>query len=342
LSSRALTADADHSAFVSAHDDSSNMRTTSSRSRRACRRPDRARKKGDDMHIARPLRALAVAGISAVTILAGTAAIAGPAASSPSALYTAPPVQGVSPAACEGVSGSAMCFLDSGNWAGYSATADPPSTSFINAQVSYSVPSVNCKATATGYVSTWAGIGGFSHGAGNGTGLEADGVTAHCAGGTPSYRAWWETYPKPQTDVFSVNPGDAISSDVSYDNSQGVHHGQYHLSLTDQTTGRRFSLWRSCAAPKCLNTSAEVISSAPSDAHNGLASSILPLADYGAANFEGARITNQRGQAGGFTSTAWPVFFQVSQQGLSSGRNLATPGPLYGGQAFANTWQHAS
>ena len=296
-----------------------------------------AEKKGDDMHIARPLRLLAVAGISAITILAGTAAIAGPAASSPSALYTAPPVQGISPAACTGVSGSAMCFLDTGNWAGYSAIADGSSTSFINAQVSFSVPSVNCTATATGYVSHWAGLGGFSHGAGNGTGLEADGVTAHCAGGAPSYHAWWETYPKPQANVFRVNPGDAISSDVSYDNSSGVHKGQYHLTLTDQTTGRGFSLWRSCAASKCLNTSAEVISSAPSDASNGLASSILPLADYGAANFEGARITNQRGHAGGFISRAWPIFFQVTQQKLSSGVTLATPGPLYGGQAFANT-----
>lgn len=121
-----------------------------------------------------------------------------------------------------------------------------------------------------------------------------------------------------------------------------MHKGQYHVTLTDRTTGRRFSLWRSCAAPRCLNTSAEVISSAPSDANIGLAGSILPLADYGAANFVGATITNQRGQAGGFISRAWPVFWQVNQEGLSSGHTLATPGPAYGGQAFANTWQRAS
>jgi hypothetical protein len=47
------------------------------------------------MYIARPLRPFAVAGISAITILAGTAAIAGTASSSASALYTAPPVQGI-------------------------------------------------------------------------------------------------------------------------------------------------------------------------------------------------------------------------------------------------------
>jgi hypothetical protein len=101
-------------------------------------------------------------------------------------------------------------------------------------------------------------------------------------------------------------------------------------------------MWRSCAVPRCLNTSAEVISSAPSDASNGLAGSILPLADYGAANFVGAKITNQSGQAGGFISRAWPIFWQATQEGLSSGHTLATPGPLYGGRAFANTWQHAS
>src|SRR5262245_51844139 len=96
------------------------------------------------------------------------------------------------------------------------------------------------------------------------------------------------------------------------------------------------------AAPRCLNTSAEVISSAPSDANNDLAGSILPLADFGAANVVGAKITNQTGQAGGFISRAWPIFWQVNQERLSSGHSLATPGPLYGGQAFANTWQHAS
>lgn len=139
-----------------------------------------------------------------------------------------------------------------------------------------------------------------------------------------------------------MNPGDAISTDVSYDISSDAHQGQYHFTLTDTTTGQSFSLWEPCAASTCLNSSAEVMSSAPSQASDGKASSVLPLADYGAANFEGASMTDHSRQSGGFISSAWPTFYQTVQASVSSGAVLATPGSLYGGQAFSNAWRHAS
>jgi hypothetical protein len=288
--------------------------------------------KGNEMHLARLLRPLAVAGLSAITVLAPAAANAAPQATAPSALYTAPPVVGVSPPICE----ATYCFLDTGNWAGYEVSST--STTFINVQANFSVPSVNCTKTATGYAGQATGLGGIN----NSSGLESDGVTVQCVSGAASYKAWWETYPDPQTDVFAVHPGDAITAEVSFDNTAGTHEGQYQFILTDQTTGKSFSLWKSCAATTCLNTSAEVGSLAPSHSSNGAGSSILPLADYGAANFVGATATEQSGQTTGFLISSSVFADQLSQVSATTYHTLAEPSPLYGGEAFSNTWVAAS
>jgi hypothetical protein len=285
------------------------------------------------MHLARLLRPLAVAGLSAVTILAPATANAAPQATAPPALYTAPFVLGVSPADCQ----PTYCFLDGGNWAGYGINSS--STTFIHVQANFSVPSVNCTKTATGYAGQAAGLGG---GINSTSGLESDGVTAACVGGAASYKAWWETYPDPQTDTFSVHPGDAITANVAYDGTAGTHEGQYHFTLTDQTTGKSFSKWKSCAATTCLNTSAEVVSVAPSDSSNGAGSSILPLADYGAANFVGASVTEQNGQTAGFLISSSAIANQITQVSATTNDILATPSTLYGGEAFSNTWDAAS
>ena len=281
--------------------------------------------------------------ISIVAAAGLTAAVA-PGASAQTSLYTSRPVGGgATPDTCTAVSGSSMCLAASGNWSGYWAVGSWSGASFINAQASFSVPSVSCKQTATGYADHWAGLGGEGDGVSGSAGLESAGVDEQCANGTPSYQAWWETYPQPQTDVFAVNPGDAITTAVSFDISSDAHQGQYHFALTDVTTGQSFSLWEPCAASSCLNSSAEVISSAPSGANDGQATSILPLADYGVANFEGASLTDHSNQSGGFVSSAWPMFFQVSQSEAGPpGGYLAIPGSLYGGQAYSNTWHAAT
>jgi hypothetical protein len=81
----------------------------------------------------------------------------------------------------------------------------------------------------------------------------------------------------------------------------------------------------------------------PSDANDGQAASIVPLADYGVANFEGASMTDHSNQSGGFISSAWPSFYQVTQSdNPRTGTILASPGSLYGGQAYSNTWHAAN
>lgn len=287
-------------------------------------------------------RSRSMAATCAVAVFAAMAGAVAPAASAQTSLYTSRSVGGgATPSGCYAEMGSTMCIQPSGNWSGYYAVGSWSGASFINAQASFSVPSASCRQTSAGYADHWAGLGGEGDGATSGTGLESAGVAEQCANGTASYQAFWETYPQPQTDVFTVSPGDAITAAVSYDITSDAHQGQYHFALTDVTTGQSFSLWEPCAASSCLNSSAEVVSSAPSGADDGQPASILPMADYGMANFEGASMTDHSNQSGGFISSAWPTFDQAFQASDQTG-GLATAGTLYGGQAYSNTWKAAS
>jgi hypothetical protein len=292
------------------------------------------------IHVRWPATAAAIFAAAILTgTLASTTASATPAATASTPLYTSPASASVNPAGgCPG-SGVTECDFYTENWAGYLAVQSGSTTSFTNSQTEFSVPSVNCTTTPTGYVGDWAGLGGFYQS----STVQAAGVTAQCSGGTASYDAWWETYPQPQTEEFSVNPGDSISVKVTWDDTSDVHSGQYQFVLDDETTGQSFSLWESCAASPCENTSAEVMSSAPSSAASTADTDVLPLADYAAANFEGSRVANQTGASGSFYSTDWPEYYEFfANNNLQNGGNTASPGPLFGYQSFANTWLAAS
>ena len=113
------------------------------------------------------------------------------------------------------------------------------------------MPSVNCSKTGSSdaFAYHWVGLDRLT----NST-VEQDGVADFCVGGTPKYYSWYEIVPGPLTEEFAVNPGDAITSSVTYSASTG----KYTLKLTDQSTGQGFSLLEACAAT-CDNSSAEVI-----------------------------------------------------------------------------------
>jgi hypothetical protein len=282
--------------------------------------------KGKDMHLARLLRPLAVAGLSAITILAPAAANATPQATSPSALYTTPLIVSTT--------GAGKSLLYGPDWAGYVATGSTSSATFTHATTTFNVPAVNCTNTPTGYVSHWAGLDGLGYDASSSSTVEADGVTAECVGGVASYRAWWETYPDRQTNVFSVHPGDTIAVVVLYNNTTITGGAdKYNFIIVDETTGQHANLLESCAAAACLNSSAEVVTSIPSDARGVKQSNILPLVDYGTANFEQIFVTNGQNQEGGFSSTTWENHeaLLVIPATLAS---LAGTGTLYAGQAF--------
>jgi Peptidase A4 family len=222
----------------------------------------------------------------------------------------------------------------SNNWAGYAALPRHSRSSFRYVQATFTVPSVNCAATVNAFSVHWVGLDGFD----NST-VQQDGIEADCNGTTPVYTAWWETYPANQIQTVSsvnVSPGDAVTASVYYNTAAGAHHDRYNFILTDVSNGQSFNLWERCGGPTCKNSSAEVISEAPSSA------SVLPLADFGIISLVNVHVTDKSRQRGGIRSSHWKHNKIILVGGSASHRTLATPGSLFGSHAFSNTWKHAS
>jgi Peptidase A4 family len=212
----------------------------------------------------------------------------------------------------------------SGNWSGYIALPKTgKATAFKYVAGSYEVPSVNCSVTNYAFSYHWVGLDGWTDGT-----VEQDGIGAFCVNGTPDYFAWYEMYPAGVTDEFSVDPGDAITSSVTYNGS-----GKYQMNLTDQTTGQNFSVGTSCAST-CANSSAEVITEGYTSApYNG-------TADFGEQHYDTATVTGSKGAVGGLTSPNWNTVESIAL-GASSDDPDTEPGPLYTTtnlSAFPLTW----
>jgi hypothetical protein len=222
--------------------------------------------------------------------------------------------------------------IHSADWAGYAAVPRHAGGGFRAVSATFTVPSVRCPGKGRTFSVHWVGLDGFSDNT-----VEQTGIEARCRAGSATYSAWWENYPHgPVTSGMRIRPGDAVTASVSYATGRGAHHGQYHLVLTDVTRRTGFSVWRGCGARKCRNSSAEVISEAPSNF------GVLPLADYGITTFAGIGVTDLAGRHGGIRSARWRRA-RIIQVG--SGRHpklLAGPGTLFGGGAFSNSWHRAS
>jgi hypothetical protein len=269
---------------------------------------------------------LTAAVIPLIALLPGPGAGTSAASTDPAAVYTTPLA---SPSATTG------SLIQNSDWNGYLATGNSATASFTQADADFNVPSVNCAATPDGYVSHWAGLDGAGYDLAASATLEAVGVTALCSGGTASYYAWWETYPDPQVNTLAVSAGDAIDADVHYLPSEDPQT-PYLLDLTDLTTGQGFARAEACAAA-CLNSSAEVITSAPSDAASTQAADILPLADYGQVNYVDTGIEDSAAQFGGFNSADWANHLMYTPA-ASERVFVGGTGTLYGGGAFFNLY----
>jgi len=135
---------------------------------------------------------------------------------------------------------------------------------------SWIVPALNCtKGAADSYSSFWVGIDGY-----NSSTVEQIGVDADCVSGTAEYSAWFEFYPHfPYTiNTVQVQPRDTMFAEVSY----GAK-GQFTVTLTNLTRSQTFST--STKMPQAKMSSAEWIVEAP------WSSGVLPLANFGVANF---------------------------------------------------------
>jgi Peptidase A4 family len=212
----------------------------------------------------------------------------------------------------------------SGNWSGYVALPENgKAKSFKYVSASYSVPSVNCSVTNYAFSYHWVGLDGWTDGT-----VEQDGVGSFCVSGTPTYVVWYEMYPAGVSEAFSVNPGDAITSSVTYDGS-----GKYTLELTDQTSGQSFDKAETCAST-CANSSAEVITEGYTTApYSG-------TADFGEEHYDTAQVRSAGGTLGGLTSTHWSTIESIALGG-TTGDIDTEPGPLFKAtkeSAFPITW----
>jgi hypothetical protein len=164
----------------------------------------------------------------------------------------------------------------SSNWSGYAAETNlsaPASNAVTMVSGSWTVPTVTGKTNA--YSSVWVGIDGYSSSTVEQIGTEQDTSKS----GATRYYAWWEMYPHPLVQISSltISPGDAISASVTYSS------GAFSLQITNNTTGASFSTTQTSMAQR---SSAEWIVEAPSSF-----SGILPLANFGTANFSGCQAT---------------------------------------------------
>ena len=292
--------------------------------------------------------ALAAAALPAIALLVSASAGVAPAKTTPSVTKFHPhPLELVHGAKPNGITNSALgrdFTAYSSNWSGYVATGSWSGAQFRYVQATFTVPSLNCAAapgttSAPATMGDWVGLDGVGYNFAASKTVEQDGILGQCVSGTAQYAAWWENYPNaPTYTTLTISPGDAVQADVYFNAGRTAAQGQYNYTLTDVTTGQSFnSPWEQCGASSCANSSAEVITEAPTDGTTGL---LLPLADYGMSNFENIAMTDKAGQRAGVTSTNWKSTDVVMDN--SSGTVMSAPGPLFGGQAFSAFWKAAS
>jgi len=200
---------------------------------------------------------------------------------------------------------------DSTNWSGYAASGSDGSFSSVSA--SWTEPSATCNDDGDEYAAFWVGLDGF-----NSDSVEQTGTDSDCSGGSPDYYGWYEMYPADPV-YFSnpVEPGDSMSASVTFTGTD-----TYTLVLTDSSQG-----WTQTETEHesgLANSSAEVITEAPSSE-----SGPLPLADFGTVDYANATVNGQSMDADNPT--------QIDMVG-NSGDQLDTTSSMDGSGDFSNTW----
>lgn len=211
---------------------------------------------------------------------------------------------------------------ESFNWSGYADTAAANQT-FTKVSGSWTTPSVTCSAEDQ-ITSNWVGLDGF-----NSNTVEQLGTISWCFQNRPTYFTWYEMFPAGTKEVGrAVKPGDKISASVTRTGTS------YALKLTDSTTsGNNISVTKTCAAAKCVDTSAEWISERPS-----FSIGIVPQAHYNAFNLTSGTVT-----ANGKTTTigTGPGVNSITMIDATQAYKLNTVSPLTGGNAFSTTWKNS-
>jgi Peptidase A4 family len=226
------------------------------------------------------------------------------------------------------------------NWAGYAVSS--PGVRFRRVASTWVQPGATCAAGERRYSAYWVGIGGFHSTA---KALEQIGTQANCSSkGEAFYSAWYELVPAASVHIpLAVHPGDTLSASVT------VSRKRVKLYLANRTTGKVFAT--QLRAKHIDRTAAEWIAEAPSTCDHG-GCHPLPLANFGAMSFAGARATDTAGHGGPIADPSWsPTAIALSPDpGLDIGAGFDTGGALggatpsglsAGGDAFTVTYQEA-
>jgi hypothetical protein len=174
--------------------------------------------------------------------------------------------------------------LYSGNWSGFAVANGQ---TYSSAAATWQVPSVSY-APYSGvpteeWVSNWVGIGGYCVNS-NCTSLDNQLIQVGTIAGVvnssgTTYMAWYELYPAPSQPLpYFVSAGDIITASLQCTAGCSPSTTQtWVLAMSDQTGGWQ---WSETFQFQTGMASAEWITEAPTTF------GILPLADYGQANFD--------------------------------------------------------
>jgi hypothetical protein len=223
----------------------------------------------------------------------------------------------------------------SSNWAGYAVTHRKPFTSVTGKWVQ---PTASCNDLSSTYSAFWVGLGGFSA---NSFGVEQTGTLANCSGGSPSYTAWYELYPKPPVMLrTAVHPGDTLSATVS------VSKKTVLIRLKNVTTGKLFTKRLRMNRPDL--GSAEWVAEAPSGCDSVGNCSTLPLTNFGTVAFSHGTAT-VKGHKGRISDPVWSETTIELHGDLNepnnpsqAGANAIPRGLGPDGGSFAIDWQQLS
>jgi Peptidase A4 family len=176
---------------------------------------------------------------------------------------------------------------------GYAAVPKSGGQDFVHIQTTFVVPSVTCTAqNAT--AQTRAGLDGIT----NDT-VERVGVNEACVNAVAFYTAWYQMFPAMGGPAltFHPSPGDKVTASVT------ANAGVYTLSVHDLTSGKSFTVTKTCAA--CQDSSAEVTAGSPSG--------VAP-ANFGVVNFTDIVVADGGGVSGGLANAAWKTL-KLTQPG---------------------------
>jgi len=162
----------------------------------------------------------------------------------------------------------------SSNWSGYAVTKTKKNS--YSCISGYWIVPIIRPSRLNLYSAAWIGIDGFSN-----NGLIQTGTGHDIENGKPSYYAWWEILPAPETIIpHPVYPGDHMYAKITR-----LHEKKWCILLVNKTRGWVFKKRTTYTGP---GTSAEWIMEAPSI--NG---KIVSLAKYGKTCFYRSRVNGK-------------------------------------------------